>query len=190
MSRLFTGVTIDRVICSGMRRARETASRVFKDSVIEIEDHPDLREIRAARTEQSANLDLVADVAFGHWAAGEAGSRFLGGELYADFYARIATAMDRLTLGPDWHNLAIFAHGGTNAAIIGWTSGLGLSAFGVVDQASCCVNVLDFDFGDNDGRLRRKVVRAMNITADDPVKSSRHGSGMESLARLLISRRH
>jgi len=30
------------------------------------------------------------------------------------------------------------------------------------------------------------VVRAMNITANDPTKSGRHSSGMESLARRLM----
>lgn len=185
MSRLFAGVTIDRAVCSGMRRTRETGTRILGDRELELEDQPVLREIRPARDSQSASLDLIANVAFGHWAAAESGSRFLGGELYAEFYARISAAMDEFTRDPDWHNLAVFAHGGTNAAILGWTTGLGLSAFGAVDQASCCVNVLDFDFDSADKRLLRKVVRAMNITADDPVKSGRHSGGMESLARRL-----
>lgn len=189
MARLFAGITIDRAICSGMKRARETAVRVLGERDVVLEEHPGFREIRAARDGRSAGLDVVADVAFGHWTATESGSRFLGGELYADFYARISAVMASLTSEPDWHNLAIFAHGGTNAAILGWTSGLGLPAFGAVDQASCCVNVLDFDFDARDERLLRKVVRAMNITVDDPLKSGRHSGGMESLARLLTKLR-
>lgn len=94
--------------------------------------------------------------------------------------------MELFTRSPDWHNLAIFAHGGTNAAILGWTTGLGWSAFGAIDQATCCLNVLDFDFDATNQRLLRKIVRAMNITADDPAKSGRHSSGMESLARRLM----
>jgi broad specificity phosphatase PhoE len=93
--------------------------------------------------------------------------------------------MESITNNPEWHNLAIFAHGGTNAAILGWTSGLGLSAFGTVDQATCCLNVLDFDF-DAEQQLLRRVIRAMNITVDDPVKSGRHGGAMEGLARRLM----
>jgi probable phosphoglycerate mutase len=189
MCELFTSITIDRAVCSGMRRARETARRVLGNRDLVLEEHPQLREIRAARDEQSVGLDLIENVAFGHWAAAESGSRFLGGELYADFYARVSSAMESLMKNPDWHNLAIFAHGGTNAAILGWTSGLGLSAFGVVDQATCCLNVLDFDFDANDERPLRKVVRAMNVTVDDPAKSGRHSSGMESLARRLMKLR-
>jgi len=186
MCALFANVTVDRALCSGLRRTRETASRVLGNREIEIEIHAEFEEIRPARGEVPVDLDLVKDVAFSHWRATENGSRFLGGELYADFYERISAAMDSFTNDPDWHNLAIFAHGGTNAAILGWTSGLGLSAFGTIDQATCCLNVLDFDFAAGDARLLRKVVRAMNITAEDPTKSGRHSSGMESLARRLM----
>ena len=189
MRELFVGITIDRAICSGMRRARETAGIVLGERELVLEDHPELREIRAARNERTEGLDVIEKVAFCHWSATESGSRFLGGEPYADFYARISAAMESFTTDPDWHNLAIFAHGGTNAAILGWTSGLGLSAFGAIDQATCCVNVLDFDFDANDKRLLRRVVRAMNVTVDDPAKSGRHSSGMESLARRLLKLR-
>jgi broad specificity phosphatase PhoE len=186
MSRLFAGVTIDRAICSGLRRTRETASRVLGDRELKVEIHEEIVEIRAARAAAPPQLDLIENVAFGHWGATEDGSRFLGGERYADFYDRISAAMEAFTNKPSWHNLAIFAHGGTNAAILGWTSGLGLSAFGTVDQATCCLNVLDFDFSADDQRLKRKIVRAMNITVDDPTLSGRHASGMESLARRLM----
>ena len=145
MCALFANVTVDRALCSGLRRTRETAGRVLGNREIEIEIHAELEEIRPARGEDPVDLDLVKQVAFSHWRATENGSRFLGGELYADFYERISAVMDSFTSDPDWHNLAIFAHGGTNAAILGWTSGLGLSAFGTIDQATCCLNVLDFD---------------------------------------------
>ena len=190
MHDLFAAVTVDRAVCSGLRRTRETASRVLGERALEIEVHTGFEEIRAARGEQANDVDLVEHVAFSHWNATRKGSRFLGGELYADFYARISAALELFTHNPNWHNLAIFAHGGTNAAILGWTLDLGLSAFGAVDQATCCLNVLDFDFDTIDQRLVRKTVRAMNVTADDPAKSGRHSSGMESLARRLLKSRN
>ena len=186
MRALFAGVTIDRAVCSGLRRTRETATRVLGQRELEVEIHAEFAEIRAARGEQAYEIDLIEQVAFSHWHATSDGSRFLGGELYADFYARISAAMELFTHDPNWHNLAIFAHGGTNTAILGWTSGMGLSAFGAVDQATCCLNVLDFDFAASNQRIVRKIVRATNITADDPTKSGRHSSGMESLARRLM----
>ena len=45
-------------------------------------------------------------------------------------------------------------------------------------------HVIDIDFGGS-GEILRKTVRAMNITADDPAKSNRHGGDMESLAHLI-----
>jgi hypothetical protein len=49
----------------------------------------------------------------------------------------------------------------------------------------CCLNVVDIDIDDS-GRILRKTVRAMNITADDPAKSNRHGGDMESLAHRIL----
>lgn len=186
MRDLFKDVTVDRALCSGLRRTQETASQVLGERKLQIEIQAEFEEIRPARGDVAYDLDLIEHVAFSHWNATKDGGRFLGGELYADFYKRISSAMESLVRDPDWHNLAIFAHGGTNSGILGWTTGLGLSAFGTVDQATCCLNVLDFDFDAGDQRLLRKVVRAMNITADDPIKSGRHSGDMESLARRLM----
>ena len=186
MHDMFAGVTVDRALCSGLRRTRETAALVLGERDLELETRPGFAEIRAAHEEPAGEYDLVEEVAFSHWKATENGSRFLGGETYTDFYTRITAAMEGVMDDRSWHNLAVFAHGGTNAAILGWTSGLGLSAFGAIDQATCCLNVLDFDFAPNEQRPVRRIVRAMNVTALDPAKSGRHASGMESLAKRLL----
>jgi probable phosphoglycerate mutase len=189
MRELFAEVTVDRALCSGLRRTRETAELVLGERVLDLGIEPMFAEIRAARTAPAVPFDLVQQVAFSHWKATEDGSRFLGGETYADFYARIAAAMESTLRDPDWHNLALFAHGGTNAAIIGWTSGLGLSAFGTIDQSTCCLNVLDFDFLPGGLHPVRRIVRGMNITALDPTKNARHAGGMEALAMRLMKSR-
>ena len=117
----------------------------------------------------SGGYDICADVAFSHWRATQEDATFLGGERYHDFYHRVAKTVEDMLADDSWHNLAVFAHGGTNAAILGWSTGVGLQAFGLLDQAMCCLNVIDFDIDDS-GTLLRKVVRGMNITADDPLK--------------------
>jgi broad specificity phosphatase PhoE len=94
--------------------------------------------------------------------------------------------MEALLVDDSWHNLAVFAHGGTNAAVLGWSTGVGLHAFGLLDQATCCLNILDFDFDDS-GVLVRKTVRGMNITADDPVMRRRDAGDMEMLARRILN---
>ena len=69
---------------------------------------------------------------------------------------------------------------------IGWATGMGLQAFGMVDQATCCLNIIDFDLHAEDGYIVRKTLRAMNITADDPVMRDRHVGDMEALATRII----
>ena len=184
MSDLFADVSVDKAVCSGLPRTIETGRAIIGDRKLELEVVPGLREIRHGGG-ASVDYDVYADIAFSHWRAPQQDATFLGGERYRDFYARIAATMDELLADRSWHNLAIFAHGGTNAAVLGWATGIKLQAFGLIDQAMCCLNVLDFDVGD-DGTVVRKVVRAMNITADDPVKHRRDASDMELLARRLL----
>lgn len=184
MREMFTNVPVDRAICSGLRRTRETGERILEDRSLAIEVEPGLVEIRPD-TNRQADYDLHRDVAFSHWYASEPEATFLGGERYADFYTRIAQTMVRLVTDNSWQNLAVFGHGGTNAAVLGWVTNLGLGAFGVVDQATCCLNIIDIDFDADQGDVVRKVVRGMNITATDPAKADRHSGDMEALARYL-----
>lgn len=183
MREIFADVPVDRAICSALNRTRETAERVLAGRAVEVATDPGFNEIRPAM-ERQAEFDLYRDIAYSHWRAVEPGAQFLGGEHYAAFFERISVAMEDLVAQDDWHNIALFAHGGTNAAVIGWATGLGLGAFGVVDQATCCLNIIDFDV-DRDRRVLRKVVRGLNITAHDPTKAGRHSGDMEALARYL-----
>jgi len=185
MHTMFADVAVDKAVCSGLKRTTETAARVLAGHSLDIEVNTRLEEIRPA-TERQADFDLLRDVAYSHWQAAEPGRRFLGGEAYADFYARAASAFEGIVSGYDWHAIAVFAHGGTNAAILGWVMGLGLGAFGVVDQATCCLNIIDLDVAKGDRSILRKVVRGMNITVSDPLKSSRHAGDMELLAGYLM----
>jgi|GEM_PF-458725 len=185
MAELFLDVHIDKAVCTGLPRTIETGEAILADRDIELEVFPELEEIRPIKGEVAGGYDIVNDVAFSHWRAEQEDAAFLGGERYHDFYERISAAMDVLLHDTSWHDLAVFAHGGTNAAILGWTTGVGLQAFGLLDQATCCLNVIDFDF-DHDGALLRKTIRGMNITADDPVMRTRDAGDMELLARRLL----
>ena len=184
MRELFADVRVDRAICSGLTRTRETAERVLAGREVELSNEPGFREISPAM-ERHSEFDPYRDIAYSHWRAQQRDARFLGGERYADFFARVAGTMERLVVADDWHDLALFGHGGTNAAILGWVTGLELGAFGVVDQATCCLNIVDFDI-DSERGVVRKVVRGMNITAHDPTKAGRHSGDMEALARYLM----
>jgi len=185
MARLFSGVHVDKALCTGLPRTRQTGETILGDRDIELEVVAELEEIHPAKGASAGGYDVYADIAFSHWRAVDENARFLGGERYHDFYERISAAMDALLADPSWHDLAVFAHGGTNAAALGWATGVGLQAFGLLDQSMCCLNIIDFDV-DGSGKLIRKTVRGMNITADDPVKRDRHAGDMEMLARRIL----
>jgi probable phosphoglycerate mutase len=185
MAAWFVDVHVDKAICTGLPRTRETGEAILADRDIELEVVSELEEIRPVKGEVAGGYDIVSDVAFSHWRAEQDAATFLGGERYRDFYKRIVAAMDALLLDASWHDLAVFAHGGTNAAILGWATGVGLQAFGLLDQSTCCLNVIDFDF-DEDGAMLRKTIRGMNITADDPVMRTRDAGDMEVLARRIL----
>lgn len=187
MCDLFGDVMIDKAVCSGLPRTRQTGEAVLGSREIDLEINPGFVEIRQLRGEAAEPYDIVTDVAFSHFRATDADAQFLGGERYSDFYARIQSTVEAVLADDSWHNLAVFAHGATNAAVLGWVTGLGCSAFGILDQATCCLNVIDFDM-DEDGRVLRKTVRAMNVTADDPTKGARHSGDMESLAHWLLQK--
>lgn len=185
MASLFEGIHVDKAICSGLPRTLQTGKTILADRPVEIEVFAELEEIRPIKGEPAGGYDVYTDIAFSHWRAEHEDARFLGGERYHDFYNRISAAMETLLADPSWHNLAVFAHGGTNAAILGWTTGVGLQAFGLLDQSMCCLNIVDFDVDDS-GVVLRKTVRGMNITADDPLMRERHSGDMEMLARRIL----
>ena len=141
-------------------------------------------EIRPIKGQTDPQFDLLHDIAFSHWRAHEPDARFLGGERYSDFYGRVVQAAESLLADGSWTSAALFAHGGTNAALLGWVTGLGMAAFGAFDQQTCCLNVIDFDVHEHSGVVR-KTIRAMNVTAEDPVKRDRHAGDLELLARHL-----
>jgi probable phosphoglycerate mutase len=185
MSGLFADVPVDKAICSGFPRTVQTGEAILGSRDLELEVVSVLQEIRHGSGESSTGYDIYRDVAFSHWHAPDATATFLGGERYHDFYERICDAMEALLIDDSWHNLAVFAHGGTNAAVLGWATGVGLQAFGLLDQATCCLNIVDFDFDDT-GTLVRKTIRGMNITADDPVMRRRDAGDMELLAHRIL----
>jgi len=185
MAALFAGVHVDKALCTGLPRTRQTGKTILGDRDIELGVFAELEEIRPLKGEAVGGHDIYIDIAFSHWRAPEENARFLGGERYHDFYARVSAAMESLLGDPSWHNLAVFAHGGTNAAVLGWATGVGLQAFGLLDQSMCCLNIIDFDVDDS-GQVIRKAVRGMNITADDPVMRKRHAGDMEMLARRIL----
>ncbi len=185
MALAFTDVQLDRAACSGLPRTRQTAEIVLRERGLPVLEIPAFREIRPLDAGPDDEFDLLRDLAFAHWRAHEPDARFLGGERYGDFYARIVAAAEAFVVEADWTSAALFAHGGTNAAVLGWVTGIGMAAFGAFDQQTCCLNIIDFDVSQDDCRIVRRTVRALNLTVRDPLKSRRHASDLELLAERI-----
>jgi probable phosphoglycerate mutase len=75
-----------------------------------------------------------------------------------------------------------------NRVILAWALGTDLRSAARLEQDSCCLNVIDLDHDDQDGRLLRRVVRAVNLTAGDPAKHERWLTSLEQQAQLLEQR--
>ncbi|NWH08735.1 MAG: histidine phosphatase family protein [Alphaproteobacteria bacterium] len=186
MDALMADLPLDRVICSGLPRTIETASPHAARRFIPLEIVPALEEIRGG-TPQSRQSLSPADYAYGFFRAHEPDARFAGGERYADFLARVAPAFDAILADLAWSNILIVAHGGVNRAILAHLFGLGLQHLAMFEQDSACLNVIDIDSDRDTGEIRRRVIRALNMTAHDPVKESLRWLTMEGMVRRAMA---
>lgn len=174
-------VRFDRAICSGLPRTLETATLVLGGRDIDLETSPDLAEIRGAGLEERARLS-PSDYAYSMFRAGEPGATFAAGEAFAAFRDRVLPAFFDILQDEAWTNLLLVCHGGTNRAILTWFLGLGLDSFGQFEQDSCCLNILDFDQMTGSGIVARRIIRALNMTAQDTAKTGSTYLSMEWLA--------
>ncbi|WP_422008000.1 histidine phosphatase family protein [Pyruvatibacter mobilis] len=195
MGRMMADVPVDKAVCSGLPRTRQTLARILGDRDLPVEEVPDLEELRSDRAqaayEQGGAPDPVplpddlSEVAYAFLNAHEPGMRYRNGEVFADFEGRVVPAFEGLLKVPGWHNMALVAHGGVNRVLLGWALGTGLKTFGQFEQDTCCLNVLDIDQDPDSLAVRRVLVRAVNATTYDPPKRDRHLTTLEGLAHRL-----
>jgi probable phosphoglycerate mutase len=180
MRGMLEAVPFDKAISSGLPRTIETGSLVLGGRTLPLEAWPELEEIRGGGPEQRAALQ-PAQYAYAMFASIAPGAAYAGGEKFGDFYDRVVGAWTKILDLTDWTTLLIAAHGGVNRAILAHVTGAGLGAFGSFEQDTGCVNVFDIDT-DPSGRILRQIVRAVNVTPQDPAKTSRNLTTMETLA--------
>lgn len=174
-------VPFDRAVCSALNRTRQTAEIALGGRDLVIEDLPQLREIRAGRFREVPPERLEAEVAYGFDRAGERGARFVGGEGFAEFQARVLDGWREILAGPPWTNLLIVAHDAVNRVLLGWALGADLSALPGLEQDMCCLNIIDMDMAD--GKVDRAFVKAMNVTPYNLSKLSLNLTTMEQVHR-------
>ena len=181
---LLASVPFDRAICSGLPRTLETATLVLagrEEPTLEIV--PELEEIRPGHATQppADPLAWLADVA-NPWAAADAPeARFLGGERFADFDARVHPAFDALVAADDWTHLLLVLHGAVNRSILNHVLNLRWQGGVSIEQDNACINIIDVD-RDESGAANRYLVRAVNITGYNLNKSGIVLTHMEQTA--------
>lgn len=192
--RVLAAVPFDRIICSGLPRTEETARRVraHQTAPPPLEIDTDLEEIRGGGQRGAIRFDparAAAAMTFLFDAAGEPGARMgEGGEVFADALIRVVGALERLLAAPGWSRALIVAHEGVNRLILGWMTGAGLAAVSAFEQDFACINILDFDLVPAEAPgtgavVQRRMIKALNMTADNMVKAGMYLTSFESLVR-------
>lgn len=181
---LLAGVPLDRVLCSGLARTRQTAELVAAPHRLTVEDDPDFLEIRAGRLSEVPKERREAAYVYGFDAAAEDG-RFAGGDGFAAVRDRVVAAIEALVRQPDWTHLALVAHDGVNRMLLSWACGAGLSALSAFEQDYGCINIIDIDVTAD--RVVRRLIRAVNLTPGNPAKIGLHRSSLEEAFGPLLA---
>lgn len=181
---LLASVPFDRALCSSLPRTWETATLVLAGrEAPRLETVPELEEIRPGHAlGPPADPDAwLAEVA-NPWAAAEAPeARFLGGERFADFDARVRPAFDALVAADDWTHLLLVLHGAVNRSILNHVLNLSWQGRVSIEQDNACINIIDVDRDEN-GTANRYLIRAVNITGYNLNKSGMLLTHMEQTA--------
>jgi probable phosphoglycerate mutase len=166
---LLEPVTFDRVLASGLPRTVETARAVAPEA--EIEEWPELRELRGDRLASIPPEQLEAEFVHAFRGVVPNDRRFLGGETIGELFDRVLPALDRLLGDPGWDTVLAVLHGGVNRAILSYALTGERMFLGHFEQAPGCVNVLDV--GDE------WIVRAVNVAPLDLLHASTRLTTME-----------
>ncbi len=178
-------VPFDRIVCSGLPRTRATAEIVAGGYGLPVEDEPGFLEIRAGRYRLIPREERTAAFLYGFESAHLPGARFAGGDVIAEVQERIVSTLERLLLEPGWTHLLLAAHDGVNRLLLSWACGAGLAAMGTFDQDYAAFNVLDFDV--EDGRVVRRMIKAVNVTPDNLAKTGVYETSLERVFRPLLA---
>ena len=184
---LLASVPFDRAVCSGLPRTLETATLVLAGrQAPRPETVSELNEIRPGQARQppADPLAWLADVA-NPWAAAEnPEARFLDGERFADFDARVHPAFDALVAADDWTHFLLVLHGAVNRSILNHVLDLPWQSRVTIEQDNACINIIDVD-RDEHGAASRYLIRAVNITGYNLNKSGMVLTHMEQTAMRM-----
>ncbi|HEX7775959.1 MAG TPA: histidine phosphatase family protein, partial [Parvibaculum sp.] len=141
--KALANIPFDRAVVSSFPRSVETADLILQGRDIEIEQNSAFVEFQG--DEKTRSLTSLDDLAYSFQDAAVPGARYVGGDSFEDVNARVVAALELLLAEDHWDTLALVAHGGINRLVIGWAFGTGLATVPMIDQNTCCFNVIDVD---------------------------------------------
>jgi broad specificity phosphatase PhoE len=180
---LLQPIRFDRVLASGLPRTVETARIVVPGA--EVEEWPDLRELRGERLSAIPPDELEAEFVHAFRGVVPNDKRFLGGETIGELFDRVIPALERLLADPEWDIVLAVLHGGVNRAILSYVLTGERMFLGHFEQAPGCINVVDVA-DDWSGA----IVRAVNVAPLDLLHVSTRLTTMEGYWEQLQPFKH
>lgn len=176
-------IRFDRVLASGLPRTVETARIVVPGA--EVEEWPDLRELRGEKLSSIPAADLEAEFVHAFRGVVPNEKRFLGGETIGELFDRVIPALERLLADPAWDTALAVLHGGVNRAILSYALTGERMFLGHFEQAPGCLNIVDVadDWGG-------AIVRAVNVAPHDLLHGSTRLTTMEGYWMEMEPFRH
>lgn len=191
VAEMLKDIAFDRVICSGVPRTLETANLVLNGRNINLETNSEFEEFDPGNILEDEIEDLTEFLEQNIVRAFENGdhpeAKFGNGMRLTDFYAKATKALEQLLAEPGWTTLLLVAHGGTNGMLLSWMLEGRISHSAVFDQDPACVNILDVDIVE--GVIKRKLIRALNISPYNLPKSGLFLTIIEALIYPLLEKR-
>jgi broad specificity phosphatase PhoE len=185
LEELLRPVAIDAIYASPLERAQATARTLAGASGVPVTTVETLREIMPGDLSQiqaAAAPDPAAFLrqAIAYFVDPETrwDTPYLGGETYRALRERVWPFFERLMADPAWRRVVVVAHGGVNNAVIGRVLGTAEPGLANIEQDFGGLNLIDVVEG-------RPVLRLMNFTAYDLLKSGLEISSMDVLRGIL-----
>ncbi|MEZ5597059.1 MAG: histidine phosphatase family protein [Pseudomonadales bacterium] len=182
-------VRFDKVITSNLPRTQETARIALGNRSLPIESIAALEEVRPGwqnvqdALTPEARRDWVALVSNPWVEAHNPAARFLGGETFGEFEARVLPAWNAVLADRSWTTLLAVLHGAVNRLLIHTMFRLPWGEMGI-EQDNACINVIDVD----DEPRPRVILRMLNFTNYNPAKEGLWLTTMEEAAERIAKK--
>jgi phosphoserine phosphatase len=179
LAELFADVPLDAIYASPLGRAQATAATIARRNGPPVTTIHALREIEPGDVMHKEMAQIFSAVrAFFASPATDWDTRYLGGETYRQLRDRVWPLFEEHRRRNDWRRIAVVAHGGVNNAILGRILGVEGPRLANVEQDFGCVNIIDYVED-------QVVVRLLNFTAYDPLKTGLEVSSLDVLKSVL-----